>query len=101
MIYGPSYVSLERALQIYGLTLEYVAMITSVTAKASHEFKTPLGQFSYANCHPNSYSVGVTVRSFSPHENPLIIATPEKALDDMLMIRRGKVVSMHQMEQIL
>jgi hypothetical protein len=100
MIYGPSYVSLERALQIYGLIPEYVEAITSVTAKLGKEFRTPIGHFLYAHCHPKSYSVGVTTRSFSEYENPLI-ATPEKALTDLLTIRRGKVTSMHQIEQIL
>jgi hypothetical protein len=100
MIYGPSYVSLERALQIYGLIPEHVASVTSVTAKSSKDFKTPVGHFIYAHCHPKSYSVGLTTRSFSEHENPLI-ATPEKALTDMLIIRRGKITSMHELEQIL
>ena len=100
LIYGPSYVSLERALRIYGLIPEHVEVITSVTVKVSKEFKTPVGFFSYAHCHPKSYSVGVTTRSFSENETPLI-ATPEKALTDMLTIRRGKVTSMHHVEQIL
>lgn len=100
MIYGPSYVSLERALHIYGLIPEHVEMVTSVTFKVCKEFNTPVGNFLYAHCHPKSYSVGVTTRKFSELENPLI-ATPEKALTDMLTIRRGKVTSVQQMEQIL
>jgi len=100
LIYGPSYVSLERALQIYGLIPEYVEMITSVTSKIGKEFRTPIGNFLYAHCHPKSYSVGITTMSFSKYENPLI-ATPEKALADLLTIRKGKVGSMHQIEQIL
>lgn len=100
LIYGPSYVSLEWALQMYGLIPEHVETVTSVTAKSGKQFKTPVGYFLYAHCHPNSYSVGVTSRSFSENENPLI-ATPEKALTDLLTIRKGKVTSMHQMEQIL
>lgn len=100
MIYGPSYVSLEKALQLYGLIPEHVEMITSVTAKASQEFKTPVGHFSYTHCHPRAYAIGVTTRSFSEYENPMI-ATPEKALTDMLTIRRGKVTSVHQIKEIL
>lgn len=100
LIYGPSYVSLERALQIYGLIPEHVENVTSVTAKDSKIFKTPVGHFLYAHCHPNSYSIGVTSRSFSKYENPLI-ATPEKALTDVLTIRKGKATSIHQIEQIL
>lgn len=100
MIYGPSYVSLERALQIYGLIPEHVEVVTSVTLKPSTEFKTPVGLFTYAHCSRNSYSIGVTTRAFSSYEHPLI-ATPEKALTDTLTIRRGKVTSMRQIEQIL
>lgn len=100
MIYGPSYISLERALQIYGLIPEHVEMVTSVTIKISKEFKTPIGHFSYAHCHPKGYSVGVTTKTYSEYENPLI-ATPEKALTDTLTIRRGKVTSRRHMEQIL
>lgn len=100
MIYGPSYVSLERALQIYGFIPEHVEIVTSVTTKVSKKIQTPIGHFLYAHCHPKSYAVGVTTRSVSEYENPLI-ATPEKALTDMLTIRRGKITSMQQMEQIL
>jgi predicted transcriptional regulator of viral defense system len=100
MIYGPSYISLERALQIYGLIPEHVEMVTSVTIKNSKQFKTPIGNFLYAHCPSKSYSVGVTTREFSEHEHPLI-ATPEKALTDMLSIRRGKVTNIRQIEKIL
>lgn len=100
VIYGPSYVSLERALQIYGLIPEHVEMITSVTFKRGKEVLTPVGNFLYIHCHPKSYAVGVTIRSFSEYENPLI-ATPEKALTDMLTLRRGKVTSMQNIEKIL
>ncbi|MBA3722610.1 MAG: hypothetical protein H0W88_09445 [Parachlamydiaceae bacterium] len=100
LIYGPSYVSLERALQIYGMIPEHVENITSVTKKGSKDFRTPVGTFIYAHCHKNSYSIGITTKQFSEYENPLI-ATPEKAITDMLTIRRGKITSMHQVELIL
>ncbi len=100
MNYGPSYISLERALYIYGLIPEHVEIITSVTAKKRKEVRTPVGSFLYVHCHPKAYSVGVTVRQFSPTEKALI-ATPEKALIDMLILRRGKVTSMLAIEQIL
>lgn len=100
LIYGPSYVSLERALYIYGMIPEHVEAITSVTAKPSCEYRTPVGTFIYAHCHPKSYSVGITTRSYGEHENPFI-ATPEKALADMLTIRRGKVTSEKHIREIL
>ena len=100
MIYGPSYVSLEKALQIYGLIPEHVELITSVTFKPKREFKTPVGNFSYTYCHFKSYPIGITTRPHSQYENPLI-ATPEKALTDMLILRRGKVTSLQQIAEIL
>lgn len=100
LIYGPSYVSLERALQIYGLIPEHVETITSVTFKEKKEFRSSIGVFQYAHCHPKIYSVGITTRSYSKYENPLI-ATKEKALVDLLMIRKGKITSLRQLEQIL
>jgi hypothetical protein len=100
LIYGPSYVSLEKALQFYGLIPKHVEMMTCVTAKKSKLFKTSIVDFSYLHCYPKSYAIGITTHSFSYLENPLI-ATPEKALTDMLTLRRGKVTSLIEMEQIL
>lgn len=100
LIYGPSYVSLERALYIYGMIPEHVEAITSVTAKAPCDYRTPVGNFIYAHCHPKSYSVGITTQSYGEHENPFI-ATREKALTDMLTIRRGKITSEKHLEEIL
>lgn len=100
MIYGPSYVSLESALQIYGFIPEHVYTTTSVTFKASKQFKTPVGNFLYAHCNLKAYPIGITTRTVSSYENPLI-ATPEKALTDMLTIRRGKITTLKQIEQIL
>lgn len=100
LLYGPSYVSLERALALHGLIPEHVPVITSVTAKESKTYETPVGNFIYAHCHPKSYAVGITFKTYAAHENPFI-ATPEKALTDMLTIRRGKITSMQQLEEIL
>jgi hypothetical protein len=100
LIHGPSYVSLERALYIYGMIPEHVEAITSVTAKSSCNFRTPVGNFIYAHCHPKSYSIGVTTRNYAENENPFI-ATREKALTDMLTIRRGKITSQKELESIL
>lgn len=100
MAYGPSYVSLEWALQKYHLIPEHVVEITSVTWKKSYLFKSPLGRFSYAHIHPSIYAVGITKMEHAPYQSALI-ATPEKALADFLMIRRGKVKSMHEMRMIL
>lgn len=100
MMYGPSYVSLERALHIYGLIPEDVPVVTCMTTKASKQFTTPVGNFIYVHTPLHYYFVGITRMQFSQYENPLI-ACPEKALVDLLMAKRGKMTSMLQLEAIL
>jgi len=100
LIFGPSYVSLEWAMAYYGMIPEWVEEITSVTFKRKKEFNSPLGRFSYFHCHPKQYAVGVTLVELSPYQKYLI-ATKEKALCDLLVIRRGKVVSFKEMCEIL
>ena len=47
LMYGPSYISLEYALQHYGLIPERVEAVTSVTTGRSRRFSTPVGLFTY------------------------------------------------------
>ena len=99
LAYGPSYVSLEWALQSYGMIPERVEEITSITIKRTQVFTTPVGRFSYAHRPLFAYSAGIR-RHLSDHQNYLI-ATPEKALVDLLVIRRGQVTSISELRQIL
>lgn len=46
-LYGPAYVSLEYALQNYGLLPDAVFAITLVTSKVTRRFHTPVGSFFY------------------------------------------------------
>ena len=100
LIYGPSYVSLEWALHTYGMIPERVEEITSVTTKRSRMFTTPIGRFSYAHRPALAYSVGVERRQISDYQG-FLIATPEKALVDLLTIRRGKVSKISEIAQLL
>lgn len=100
LIYGPSYVSLEWALQYYGFMPERVVEITNVTLNRSRKFDTPLGRFSYEHTALKAYQVGVTFVERIPYQ-PAIIATPEKALTDFLTIRRGKCSSIIEMDRLL
>lgn len=81
LIYGPSYVSCEYALGVYGLIPERVEVITSMTPKRNKLFITPVGQFSYRYLHVSRYTVGVELAAFSKDQHYLI-ASPEKALAD-------------------
>ena len=57
LIYGPSYVSLDYALQHYGLIPEQVHAVTSLTVSRAKRFQTPIGLFIYRTA-PRSGRIG-------------------------------------------
>lgn len=100
LVYGPSYVSLEWALHTYGMIPERVEEITSITTKRNQIFTTPVGRFSYAHKPLSAYSIGVERRQISDYQS-YFIATPEKALVDLLTIRRNKASKPSELEELL
>ena len=100
MIYGPSYVSLEWACQYYRLIPEKVTTVTSVTTQRSKQFQTPLGLFTYTHLPSRIFSIGVTLIKFSEKKQALI-ASKEKALADLLILRRGAFKSKKHFEETL
>ena len=87
-IYGPSYVSLEFALQHYGMIPEWVKAVTSVTIGRSKRFHTPVGLFIYRQIPMAAFRIGMT-RETVDKETSFLIATPEKALADKVRDDRG------------
>ena len=85
-IYGPSYVSLHYALRHYGLIPERVSMVTSVTTRHTRSFQNELALFSYRGVGTAYFPIGI--RSQEVDGISYLIATPEKALCDMLMHER-------------
>ncbi len=83
LIYSPSYISLEYALSKYGLIPERVPTVTSICLKRAKTFQTPLALFSYAKRASSIYSLGL-LNIEIPTEGAYMIATPEKALVDVL-----------------
>ena len=84
-LYGPSYVSLEFALSHYGLIPEAVHQITSVTTRRAKTYNTALGRFSFQTIPIKVYPLGVSsVKNDMGHF--YLMAAPEKALCDMLML---------------
>lgn len=81
-IYYPSYISLETALNYYGIIPDVPQMVTCVTPLTTAEFKTPLGVFWYRHLK-KEYFFGFDIvqakNVFSYH-----IAQPEKALIDFI-----------------
>lgn len=90
-IYGPSYVSMQTALRHYGLIPERVYETQSLTLKHSRTFDTPLGRFSYLSCSADYFSIGI--RQEQEDGATYLIATPEKALCDLLLKTAGVNVS--------
>lgn len=80
LIYGPSYVSLDYALNIHGLIPERVAEVTSMTSGEKRRFTTPFGVFTYRPLSARRYAPGVVWAGEG--ESHYLLASPEKALAD-------------------
>lgn len=91
LIYGPSAVSLTYALSYYGMIPERVDEITSITCLRDKLFETPIGRFSYRYLHPYKYPYGVQWVQTNPQDS-FLIATPEKALCDHLILTDKKII---------
>jgi len=85
-LYFPSYVSMEWALQFYGLIMDRVVTVTSVTLQRSKNFKTPYAPFFYQHLSKNRYPLGYVSKLNNAGE-AFLIARPEKALMDYVNIK--------------
>ena len=83
-ICGPSYLSFEFALSIYGLIPEAVYTFTSASflKRKYKEYKTPFGYFTYKDVPKSVYPL--SVKTVNENGYTFQIATPEKALCDKL-----------------
>ncbi|OFW56274.1 MAG: hypothetical protein A2133_07535 [Actinobacteria bacterium RBG_16_64_13] len=88
LVYGPSYISLDYALQYYGLIPEQVHAVTSVTYARSKRFQTPVGLFIYRSVPLLGYPRGMD-RVEPVQGVPVLMATREKALVDKVRDDRG------------
>lgn len=90
-LHGPSYVSLEYALNFYGLIPERVSDVTSVTTKKTMRFKNDLGVFVYQHIKPDAF------RGFKKIEDEsglsFFAAEPEKAVVDFLYLNLKKFLT--------
>lgn len=97
-LYGPSYVSLESALSFYGLIPEKVYSVRSVTTKRAKHFATPLGNFEYMTIPQDYYAIGIR-QEIVNNEYAYLIATPEKAICDMILsVRNYRIQSVKAMQ---
>lgn len=81
-LYAPSYISMSTALRYYGLIPESVYVHQSMTVKHPRSFQTPVGRYDYKYISRNSFHVGV--RSVDRGDYAFLIASPEKALCDLI-----------------
>lgn len=81
-LYTPSYVSMSTALRYYGLIPEAVYVNQSMTVKHSRSFQTPVGIYDYKYISREAFSIGV--RSMHKGDYAFLIASPEKALCDLI-----------------
>lgn len=82
-LYGPSYVSLHWALRYYGLIPERIDTVTSVTTRHTRVFENSLGRFTFRGVSQEYFPIGITSQEDAGLH--FLLATPEKALCDMLM----------------
>ena len=101
LIYGPSCISLDYALQFHGMIPERVETITSVTTGRSRRFTTPLGQFTYHAISLPAFRLGMT-RIETGGETSFLIAMAEKALCDKIQeIRSTGLRSLKDIRHLL
>lgn len=83
-MYRPSYISLHSALAFYGLIPEAIVQITSVSALKTMQFENQFGNFIYKSMR-NDLMFGYEPKLL-PDNRSMLIATPEKALLDLLYL---------------
>ncbi len=88
LIHGPSYISLDYALSAHGLIPEGVNTVTSVCIGRPKSYDTPLGRYVYRPAPRNGFCIGV-VRVPLAHDSAFLMASPSKAMADMLRENRG------------
>lgn len=81
--YSPSYVSLKSALNYYGLIPEIPINITSITSKKTNSLKYDIGHFLYKSVK-SDLMFGYDIIQNADFN--FKIATPEKALADLLYL---------------
>lgn len=81
---SPSYISLEYALNHYGLLPDIPFGITLVTTRQTQKFNTPFGQFTFQKIKRDAFS------GFNPKT---LLAEREKALADYLYLHQHRIVA--------
>lgn len=84
-IYDPSYISLQSALNYYGLIPEFVPQITSVSSKKTTVLKTNFSNFIYSSIKESLF-FGYDLITNTSVDYRVKMAYPEKALLDFFYL---------------
>ena len=89
-LYEPSYLSLEYALNFYGLIPEKVVDLTSVTTRKTMRFKNESGHFIYQHIQPKAFR---GFRKMGSEKNSFFMAEQEKAVVDFLYLNLAQLTN--------
>jgi hypothetical protein len=91
---------METALAFHQWIPEQVVMVISVTANGRNRaFKTPLGDFYYYQLPINEYTFFNEVGYERENEHSFLIATPLRALCDLIYIKKVDYPGIHFLEE--
>ncbi|PKK97255.1 MAG: hypothetical protein CVV58_02185 [Tenericutes bacterium HGW-Tenericutes-3] len=99
-IYGPSYLSFEYALSFHNIIPERVFIYTNATfnKRKSKSYQNHFGHFTYRDV-PNA-AFPFFVKAYEEDGYAYFIASPEKALCDLLYIKKP-VISIKELKTLL
>lgn len=100
IIYGPSYISFERAMSFYGLIPEKVNTITCATfnKNRSKKFHTPIGNFYYYDIPAKVFPYDTIIKE--ENGQTFIIASAEKSICDSLY-RVNKIKTTDDLQKLI
>lgn len=99
LLHGPSYISFEWALSFYNMIPEGVYVVTSASTVKSKAFETPLGTFDYTCLSQQRYAIGIDQQENA--SGRFLIATPEKALADLVHFKSKKLAGNDLLEDLI
>ena len=89
-IYPPSYLSLEFALNYYGIIPDIPGTYTSITSRKTNYYKNDFGNYSYQKIKLVLFTGYKTIQKENISFN---IAVPEKAMLDYIYFNKNKLVA--------
>ena len=92
MLYKPSYISIETALNYFGIIPDIPQAVTLVTTTTTKKFKNVFGNFYYTKIKPSLF-FGFTKVKSSVSEGYFNLAGKEKAILDFFYLRKITSIS--------